>query len=45
MKYISDANLIKITIFPYFLGTLALVKIPNTAIGSVGEIKAPNIKQ
>lgn len=24
MKYISDANLIKITIFPYFLGTLAL---------------------
>ena len=24
MKYISDANLLKITIFPYFLGTLAL---------------------
>ena len=28
-----------------FLGTLALVKIPKTAIGSVGEINAPKSKQ
>jgi len=28
-----------------FSGTLALVKIPITAMGSVGEISAPNNKQ
>ncbi len=41
----TDTKLSPTIVYSVFLGTLALVKIPKTAIGSVGDINAPKIRQ